>query len=91
LPLDLRKALLLPAEMPPPQIGLARRVDKVAEVRTLSKQWRNCLEQLYVSAIDDGTCVIYLWDDPQAPVACSVESQGRLGWFLAETKGPKNK
>lgn len=84
------EGLPLPAQMPPPRVGLARRLDRPAEIRDLSKQWRNCLDKLYLSAIDAGISAIYLWDDPQAPAACAVERHGRLGWFLAEVKGPRN-
>jgi hypothetical protein len=77
--------------MPPEQIGAARRIDTSAEIRDLARQWSNCLEKFYLERVNDGTCAIYLWNDPPAPAVCAVERHGRLGWFLSDVKGPKNK
>lgn len=84
-------ALPLPTEMPPEQIGAAGRIDTSAEIRDLAERWSNCLEKSYLERINDGTCAVYLWDDPSAPAVCAVERHGRLGWFLSDVKGPMNK
>lgn len=83
--------LPLPTELPPRSIGHARRLDSPREIRDLARQWKNCLEKLYLEPVNDGKCAIYLWDDPRGPAACSVERHGRLGWFLADVRGPMNK
>jgi len=83
-------ALPLPNDLPPPVIGPARRLDSPDEIRDLTRQWRNCLAEIYLPQVDAGQCVIYLWEAPQAPAACAVERHGRLGWFLAEVNGPRN-
>ena len=38
--------------------------------------------------INDGTAVVYLSEDWEA--VCFVCRAGRLGWFLLQTKGPRN-
>jgi hypothetical protein len=81
--------LPLPDIMPPPLIGEARRLDYSREIQLLAKQWQNCLA-CYVPDVDEGTCAIYLWDDPMAPAACLVSRHGRLGWVLHEPMGPNN-
>ena len=75
--------------MPPPTVGVARRLDRVDELASLARAWRNCLAD-YRSAIDAGSCAVYLWDDAESPAACLVWRHGRLGWFLDEVKGPRN-
>jgi hypothetical protein len=40
--------------------------------------------------VNDGKSAIYFWDDVPAPAACLVSRYHRLGWFLSETRGPKN-
>ena len=82
-------SLPLPAVMPPPIVGLARRLDRVDELTSLARAWRNCLGD-YRSAIDAGSCAVYLWQDAEKPAACLVWRHGRLGWFLDEVKGPRN-
>lgn len=84
------ESLPLPAGLPPVQVGPARRLDNTAEIRELAKQWRNCLEDEYLSLIDKGTCCVYFWDDPDIPAIFSVKRFGRLGWFLEDVKGPQN-
>jgi hypothetical protein len=81
--------LSLPQMMPPPIVGLARRLDRVDDLASLATVWRNCLGD-YRSAIDAGSCAVYLWQDPESPAACLVWRHGRLGWFLGEVKGPRN-
>ncbi len=82
-------ALPLPAALPPPTIGKARRLDWTTDVRRLAKAWRNCLA-MYADGIDDGQCAIYLRDDERMPAVCLVERVGRFGWVLDEVKGPRN-
>jgi hypothetical protein len=79
--------LPLPATLPPVEIGGFRRLDTVAEIRDLAKNWRNCLAG-YVFSVNDGTSAIYLSEQLQA--VCSVGRHGRMGWFLLQTKGPRN-
>jgi hypothetical protein len=82
-------ALPLPEALPPRQIGKARRLDCVQEIRALATAWRNCLAH-YAWQVDKGDCAIYLWDDPPSPAACHVTREGRLGWVLNKPLGPKN-
>lgn len=81
--------LPLPETMPPATVGNARRLDQVGTVCSLAGRWRNCLAS-YGSAIDSGTCAVYLWEDPERPAACLISRHGRLGWLLDEVKGPRN-
>jgi len=80
-------SLPLPDTLPPAAIGTFRRIDCVAEVRKLAKQWQNCLAD-YVLNINDGTSAVYLSEQLQA--VCFLVRQGRMGWLLLQTKGPKN-
>jgi hypothetical protein len=59
----------------------------VAEIRDLAKKWQNCLAD-YLYNINDGTSAIYLSKELKA--VCSVGRHGRMGWFLLQTKGPRN-
>jgi hypothetical protein len=59
------------------------------ELASLVRAWRNCLGD-YRTAIDAGSCAVYLWQDAEKPAACLVWRHGRLGWFLDEVKGPRN-
>ena len=86
---DLVSQLPLPENLPPAQIGKARRIDATADICALAKAFKNCLA-MYTSEVDAGTCAIYLWDDPAAPAVCLVTRHGRLGWCLSEALGPKN-
>ena len=81
--------LPLPEMMPPARVGLARRLDRVDELASLAREWRNCLGD-YRSAIDAGSFAVYLWQDAENPATCLVWRHGRLGWFLDEVKGPRN-
>jgi hypothetical protein len=80
-------SLPLPDTLPPAEIGTFRRVDCVTEVRELAKQWQNCLAD-YVLNINDGTSAVYLSEQLQA--VSFLVRQGRMGWLLLQTKGPKN-
>ena len=81
--------LPLPETMPPATVGNARRLDRVGTVCSLAGRWRNCLAS-YGSAIDAGSCAVYLWEDAARSAACLINRHGRLGWFLDEVKGPRN-
>jgi hypothetical protein len=75
--------------MPPATVGNARRLDRIDTVCSLGRAWRNCLAS-YGSAIDAGSCAVYLWEDAERPAACLINRHGRLGWLLDEVKGPRN-
>ena len=79
--------LPLPATLPPGEIGGFRRLDTVAEIRELAKNWRNCLAD-YLFNVNDGTSAVYLADHLEA--VCFLSRHGRIGWFLVQTKGPRN-
>jgi hypothetical protein len=80
-------SLPLPATLPPAEIEGFRRLDTVAEIRALAKNWRNCLAG-YLFSVNDGTSAIYLSEQLEA--VCSVGRHGRMGWFLVQTKDPRN-
>jgi hypothetical protein len=80
-------SLPLPDTFPPVEIGGFRRLDTVAEIRALAKNWQNCLAD-YLCNVNDGTSAIYLSD--QLDAVCFLARHGRMGWFLVQTKGPKN-
>jgi hypothetical protein len=73
--------------LPPVEIGGFWRLDTVAEIRDLAKNWRNCLAG-YLFSVNDGTSAIYLSEQLEA--VCSLGRHGRMGWFLLQTKGPRN-
>src|ERR1017187_1389646 len=79
--------LPLPDPLPPIEIGGFRRLDAVAEIRDLAKNWQNCLADCLFN-VNEGTSAIYLSDHRQA--VCFLCRYGRMGWFLVQTKGPKN-
>jgi hypothetical protein len=79
--------LPLPATFPPVEIGEFRRLDTPAEIRDLAKTWQNCLTD-YISNVNHGTSAIYLSDQLEA--VCFLVRDGRMGWFLLQTKGPRN-
>jgi hypothetical protein len=83
------EALPLPKTSPPATVGHGRRLDRIAEVRALGKDWQNCLAT-FMSQINEGKSAVYLWDDGHVFAACLVKRHGRLGWFLAQVKGPRN-
>ncbi len=81
------ETIALPDALPPIQIGNFRRIDWADEVRSLAKDWRNCLtECLY--GINDGAYALYLSESNQ--IVCLLVRLGRLGWFVAQAKGPNN-
>jgi hypothetical protein len=84
---QLVNGLPLPDTLPPIEIGGFRRLDAVAEIRDLAKNWQNCLADCLFN-VNDGTSAIYLSDHRQA--VCFLCRHGRMGWFLLQAKGPKN-
>ncbi|MGC1776701.1 MAG: hypothetical protein WBB34_02060 [Xanthobacteraceae bacterium] len=86
---DLAESLPLPDRLPGLQIGSFRRIDAAVEIRSLAKAWCNCLAG-YLHAINDGTNLIYLSTDSEQPGAALLVRAQRLGWALAEIKGPNN-
>ena len=44
-------ALPLPDVMPPAQVAAACRLDSPAEIRSLARKWRNCLEGFVLTSI----------------------------------------
>jgi hypothetical protein len=80
-------SLPLPATLPPVEIGGFQRLDTVAEIRELAKNWQNCLAD-YLFNVNDGTSAIYLSEHLEA--VCFLARHGRMGWFLNQAKGPKN-
>src|SRR5450759_980684 len=79
--------LPLPDTLPPVEIGGFRRLDAVAEIRDIAKDWQNCLADCLFN-VNEGTSEIYLSNHRQA--VCFLCRHGRMGWFLLQTKGPKN-
>ena len=77
----------LPDTLPPVTIGDFKRIDCVTEIRGLAERWQNCLAG-YLHNINDGTSAVYLSENYQA--VCYLTRHGRLGWFVVQTKGPKN-
>ena len=79
--------LPLPAALPPLEISGFRRLDAVAEIRDLAKNWQNCLAD-YLFNVNDSTSAIYLAEQLEA--VCFLARHGRMGWYLLQTKGPRN-
>ena len=84
---QLIESLPLPDTLPPARIAEFHRVDSVAVIRILAKEWRNCLAE-YLHTINNGTAAVYLSDDEA--VVCYLCRYGRMGWFLLQAKGPEN-
>ena len=87
---NLVRQLPLPEPMPPRFVGGARRLDGVADICRLANRWKNCLETVYLEAVNDGRAAIYLWPHDQTPAVCVVARHGRLGWALEDAAGPDN-
>jgi hypothetical protein len=83
------ESLPLPDALPPSRVHCAERIDSGPQLRTLGKEWGNCLGS-YIWNVDNGQCAIYFWRDTDLQAACHVTRCGRLGWFLEDTKGPEN-
>jgi hypothetical protein len=82
-------SLPLQESLPPPLIGSFRRVDSVAKIRLIAKDWRNCVADC-LHDINATRSAIYLsaYDDPPAvALLCRID---RLGWALQQIRGPNN-
>ena len=86
---DVVDGLPLPVSLPPPFVGLFRRIDDVGEIKKLAKTWDNCLAD-YLHTVNDGTGAVYQSDADGLPAVAFVLRYGRLGWLLNQIKGPKN-
>lgn len=84
------EALPLPDALPPARIGAAERIDDPGAIRDVARRWRNCLASL-VGNINDGECAFYLWRSDGIEAGCLLRRRGRLGWFVEEIKGPRNR
>jgi hypothetical protein len=83
------EGLPLPEVWPAQHIAGARRIDRIDEIRSFARTWKNCIEQ-YASVLEHVSAVIYYWPHEVAPALCLVTCHGRLGWLLDEVKGPVN-
>lgn len=83
-------ALPLPDALPPRTIGRAVRVDDARAIRDLARRWRNCLAT-YLGGINDGEYAFYLWQADGLEAGIMLRRRGRLGWFIHEVKGPRNR
>src|SRR5665811_2197101 len=79
--------LSLPDTLPPIEIEGFRRLDAGAAIRDLAKNWQNCLADCLFN-VNEGTSAIYLSVHFEA--VCFLCRYGRMGWFLVQTKGPRN-
>lgn len=75
--------------LPPTSVGPFRRIDGVAEIRKLAKEWHNCLAD-YLHSINDCTAAVYVSVCGGVPAVAFVSQFDRLGWVLRQIKGPKN-
>jgi hypothetical protein len=87
---NLVQQLPLPDPIPPAMVGGAHRLDAVAEIRRLAKDFRNCVASAYLDSVNSGHASVYFWPHRLAPAACVVSRHGRLGWALEAAKGPQN-
>jgi hypothetical protein len=87
---NLVQRLPLPDFIPPVKVSGSRRLDSVAEICRLAKRWKNCLADCYLDAVNDVRAAVYFWPHGETPAACVVNRHGRLGWGLADAKGPEN-
>ena len=81
--------LPLPATLPPKLISNANRIDSRREISWAASQFKNCLTR-YMTEIDDGASVVYVWDEPDLAAVCHVARHGRLGWALDQPLGRRN-
>jgi hypothetical protein len=86
---DLAESLPLPDRLPDPRIGPFVRLDNIAEIRSLAKAWHNCLVN-HLYEVNEGTKLIYLSIEDGLPAVALVVRVHRLGWALAQIKGPRN-
>ena len=81
--------LPLPDRLPCPRLGAFRRIDDPAQIRSLARSWQNCLGE-YLHEVNEGTSLIYHACDEASPAAAVVARANRLGWAVADIRGPKN-
>ena len=76
-----RRSSILPRDtLPPAQIGGFRRLDTVAEIRELAKNWHNCLAG-YLFNVNDGTSAT-IWRSRWRPSVFWVATAAWAGfWF----------
>lgn len=86
---DLAESLPLPDRLPCSQIGSFRRIDSAAEIRSLGKAWGNCLGH-YLYEVNAGSVLVFVSTANGSPAAALLVRVHRLGWAVAEIKGPKN-
>ena len=77
--------LPLPDILPPVEIGGFRRLDAIAEIRQVAKDWENCLAD-YLFNVNEGTSAIYLSDQLRLFVFY-VATAGWAGfWFRPKVR-----
>ena len=82
-------SLPLPDRLPDRRIGTFCRLDDVAGIKSLAKAWRNCLiDHLY--EVNEGTHLVYCSNENTPPAVALIVRIHRLGWALAQIKGPRN-
>jgi hypothetical protein len=87
--IDLVDGLPLPDGLPKPDIGSFARIDGVAEIKAIAKDWANCLaEHLHDISVCTGAIYASINDGP--PAVAFAGRVDRLGWGLHQIKGPKN-
>ena len=81
----------LPAlsDIPPPQVGHARRLNTPLEIRKLGQQFQNCLASFH-HAEADGTRWVYHWESDTEQAVCEVVRVETMGWFLDDQLGFDN-
>lgn len=87
--MDLVDGLPLPDGLPKPEIGKFRRIDGVAEIKAIAKDWSNCLAEC-LHDISACTGAIYASINHGPPAVAFAGRVDRLGWALHQIKGPKN-
>jgi hypothetical protein len=85
----LAERLPLPDRLPSPRLGSFQRIDDAPQIRSLARSWRNCLAG-HLHEVNEGTGLIYFSTDSGQPTAALLARAHRLGWALADIKGPKN-
>jgi len=79
-----------PPFLPPLVVGNAHRVDDPRALRQMGKRFSNCLAD-YAGGVRDAVSAIYVWRAEGPTAVCSLVRRGRLGWFVDEIDGPKNR
>ena len=82
-------SLPLPDRLPDRRISTFCRLDDVAGIKSLAKAWCNCLiDHLY--EVNEGTHLVYCSNENTPPAVALIVRIHRLGWALAQIKGPRN-